>query len=51
VVDIVNETVIVQSSDATITVEEMGTTFFHLTVRSWQENYEPEDSGSQTELQ
>jgi len=51
VVDIVNETVIVQSSDATITVEQMGTTFFHLTVRSWQENYEPEDSGSQTELQ
>jgi type IV pilus assembly protein PilY1 len=52
VVDIVNESVIVQSSDATITVEQMGTTFFHLTVRSWQENYEPEENSStQTPLQ
>jgi type IV pilus assembly protein PilY1 len=49
VVDIVNETVIVQSSDATIEVQDIGTTFFHLNVRSWQENYdyveEPPPSG------
>ena len=29
VVDVVNETVIVQSSDATITVQEIGQQFFH----------------------
>jgi type IV pilus assembly protein PilY1 len=40
VVDVVNETVIVQSSDTTIQVEEIGQTFFHLTVRSWQENFD-----------
>jgi len=40
VVDVVNETVIVQSSDATITVEEIGQTFFHLTVRSWRESFD-----------
>lgn len=40
VVDVVNETVIVQSSDATIQVEEIGQTYFHLTVRSWQENFD-----------
>jgi len=40
VVDVVNETVIVQSSDATITVQEIGQTFFHLTVRSWQESFD-----------
>ncbi len=39
VVDIVNETVIVQSSDATITVQDIGQNFFHLTVRSWQETF------------
>jgi len=40
VIDIVNETVIVQSSDATITVEDIGQTYFHLTVRSWQETFD-----------
>ncbi len=40
VVDVVNETVIVQSSDATIRVEEIGQQYFHLIVRSWQENFE-----------
>jgi len=40
VVDIVNETVIVQSSDATITVQEIGQSYFHLTVRAWQENFD-----------
>jgi type IV pilus assembly protein PilY1 len=48
VVDVVNETVIVQSSDATITVQEIGQQFFHLTVRAWQENFDyvsvPQDS-------
>lgn len=40
VVDIVNENVIVQSSDATITIEEIGQVFFNLEVRSWQETHE-----------
>jgi len=40
VVDIVNETVIVQSSDATISVQNIGQTFGHLTVRAWQENFD-----------
>jgi type IV pilus assembly protein PilY1 len=40
VVDINNGEVIVQTSDAGITVEQLGPTFFHLTVRSWQENYD-----------
>lgn len=40
VVDVVNETVIVQSSDATITVEDIGQAYFHLTVRAWQENFD-----------
>ncbi|MEZ4389180.1 MAG: PilC/PilY family type IV pilus protein [Candidatus Krumholzibacteriia bacterium] len=40
VVDVVNETVIVQSSDATILVEDIGQTYFHLTVRAWQENFD-----------
>ncbi len=40
VVDLVNETIIVQSSDATISVEDLGNTIFRLTVRSWQENYD-----------
>lgn len=40
VVDIVNETVIVQSSDASITVQDIGQSFFHLTVRAWQENFD-----------
>jgi len=40
VVDIVNENIIVQSSDATIAVQDIGSEIFHLTVRSWQENYD-----------
>lgn len=40
VVDLVNEEVIIQSSNATITVEDIGATYFHLSVRSWQENYD-----------
>jgi len=40
VVDVVNETVIVQSSDATIRVEEIGQQYFHLVVRAWQENFD-----------
>ena len=40
VVDVVNETVIVQSSDATITVQEIGQSYFHLTVKAWQENFD-----------
>jgi Tfp pilus tip-associated adhesin PilY1 len=40
VVDIVNETAIIQSSDATITVVDIAIDIFHLTVRSWQENYD-----------
>jgi type IV pilus assembly protein PilY1 len=39
-VDVMNEAVIVQSSDATITVQEIGEIYFHLTVRSWQESYD-----------
>lgn len=40
VVDVVNETVIVQSSDASITVEDIGQAFFRLSVRSWRETFE-----------
>ena len=40
VVDVVNETVIVQSSDASITVQDIGQAFFRLTVRSWRETFE-----------
>ena len=40
VVDVVNESVIIQSSDATITVQAIGQTFDHLSVRSWQEDYQ-----------
>jgi type IV pilus assembly protein PilY1 len=40
VVDVVNETVIVQSSDASITVQEIGQAFFRLSVRSWRETFE-----------
>jgi len=40
VVDIVNETVIVQSSDATITVQAIGQSYFHLMVKAWQENFD-----------
>ncbi len=39
VVDIVNESVIVQSSDATITIEDIGQVFFNLEVQSWQEKH------------
>ncbi len=40
VVDINNEEVIVQSSDSGITVGDIGASFFHLNVRSWQENFD-----------
>ncbi len=40
VVDVVNETVIVQSSDATIRVQDIGQQYFHLVVRAWQENFD-----------
>ena len=40
VVDLANETVIVQSSDATIAIEDIGTAVFRLIVRSWQESYD-----------
>jgi type IV pilus assembly protein PilY1 len=40
VVDVVNETVIVQSSDASITVQDIGQSFFRLTVRSWRETFD-----------
>ncbi len=40
VVDIINESVIVQSSDATITIEDIGQVFFNLTVQSWQETHD-----------
>ncbi|MCP4293404.1 MAG: PQQ-binding-like beta-propeller repeat protein [bacterium] len=39
VVDIINESVIVQSSDATITIEGIGQVFFNLDVQSWQETH------------
>lgn len=39
VVDIINESVIVQSSDATITIEDIGQVFFNLEVQSWQETH------------
>ncbi len=40
VVDIINESVIVQSSDATITIEDIGQVFFNLEVQSWQETHD-----------
>jgi type IV pilus assembly protein PilY1 len=40
VVDIVNESIIVQSSNATIAVQDIGQAIFHLSVRSWQENFD-----------
>ncbi len=40
VVDLVNENVVIQSSDASIAVEEIGAAFFHLSVRAWQETYD-----------
>ncbi|PIE76855.1 hypothetical protein CSA17_00025, partial [bacterium DOLJORAL78_65_58] len=40
VVDIVNEEVIVQSSDATITIEDIGQVFFNLEVKAWQETHD-----------
>ena len=40
VVDIANESVIVQSSNQTITIEDIGTVFMRLNVRSWQEAFE-----------
>jgi type IV pilus assembly protein PilY1 len=40
VLDIVNESIIVQSSNATIAVQDIGQAIFHLSVRSWQENFD-----------
>jgi type IV pilus assembly protein PilY1 len=40
VVDIINENVIVQSSDASIEVSPINANFFFLEVRAWQENYD-----------
>jgi hypothetical protein len=50
VVDIVNESIIVQSSNATIAVQDIGQAIFHLSVRSWQENFDGA-SQSTTETQ
>lgn len=50
VVDIVNENVIVQSSDATITIESIGQVFFNLEVDSWQETHEDFAGPSATEV-
>jgi type IV pilus assembly protein PilY1 len=40
VVDIINETVIVQSSDASIEVSPIEVDYFFLNVRAWQESYD-----------
>jgi type IV pilus assembly protein PilY1 len=40
VADIVNETAVIQSSDATISVVDIAPAIFHLSVVSWQENYD-----------
>ncbi len=40
VLDIVNGTVIVQNSNQTITIEEIGVAYSPLTVKSWQEDFE-----------
>lgn len=49
VIDISNETVIIQNSNQTITIEDIGMTFMHLNVRSWQETFEQmNDSAADT---
>ncbi|MHB8078525.1 MAG: pilus assembly protein [Candidatus Krumholzibacteriia bacterium] len=50
VVDIVNENIIVQSSNATIAVQDIGQAIFHLTVRSWQENFDGATQSAETPL-
>ena len=40
VIDLASETVVIQSSDASIIIEDLQVEFFHLSVRSWQENYD-----------
>jgi type IV pilus assembly protein PilY1 len=40
VVDLANESVIVQSSDASIETVPIGVNFLRMTVRSWQENFD-----------
>ena len=40
VVDLASGEVVVQSSDASISVEAISTPYLRLTVRSWQENYD-----------
>ncbi len=49
VLDIVNGTVIVQNSNQTITIEEIGVAYSPLTVKSWQEDFDqvPADSTTQ----
>ena len=44
VIDITNETVIIQNSNQTITVEEIGAVFMHMKVRSWQEQFDELDA-------
>jgi len=43
VADIVEGTVVIQATDASITVEEISQQYFHLTVRSWQETFDVEN--------
>ena len=45
-IDINNETVIIQNSNQTITVEEIGAVFMHMNVRSWQEQFDQADTDS-----
>ena len=40
VIDLTNGTLVIQSSDASIDIEEVGIDFFRLVVRSWQESYD-----------
>ncbi|HOX24452.1 MAG TPA: PilC/PilY family type IV pilus protein [Candidatus Krumholzibacteria bacterium] len=40
VLDLASGNVVIQGSDAVLHVEEVGATFFHLLVRSWQESFD-----------
>ncbi len=51
VVDIINESVIVQSSDATITIEGIGQVFQNLTVQAWQETHRAQQYVTQPDIQ
>ncbi len=48
VIDITNESVIIQNSNQTITIEAIGSAFMHLNVRSWQENFEMPESAEES---